>query len=211
MRLKSKIPSFIFGVSIGLLVGVAFFVFRLNDLFHRLKASAASQVTVIQQPVKEVTVTPRVKDVKEKERFQIRLGKTAKMNYKEVDSLIAEDSRINVATDQLLSVKTVKLIRLGDILAGNDSMAAQVADVNEPSADTYQIEFWKTPLNSKGYRFSKNRIMLYGLHDYASVGLYEVNKVYYIKCAGQVYKVRQGSEFRPLDRVSDAELLHRIS
>jgi hypothetical protein len=210
MRLKAKIPTFIFGVSIGLLVGVAFFVFNLTEMFNRLKASATSQVTVIQQPVKQVTVSAQPVE-KNRERFKINLGKTAKVNYREVDSLIGDDSKITIATEELLSVKNVKLIHLDDKNSAGDSLSAKLANVSEPVSDTYQIEFWKTPLNSKGYRFSKNKIVLYGVQDFSSVLLYELDKNYYIKFAGQVYQVTYSSEFKPLTRVVDPELLTRIS
>ena len=54
MRLKRKIPTFVFGVSIGLIIGVAFFVFKINDLFDRIKTSASEKITVIEQPVKNI-------------------------------------------------------------------------------------------------------------------------------------------------------------
>ena len=52
MRFSRKIPTFVFGLSIGLLVGVGFFVFKINDLFNKMKDSAKSQITVVEQPVK---------------------------------------------------------------------------------------------------------------------------------------------------------------
>ena len=75
----------------------------------------------------------------------------------------------------------------------------------------YFIEFWKTPLNTKGYRFSKNKIMLYGLQDYNNVLLYQVDNAYYLKCSGQVYRLNAGGEFKKLERVLDSEMLAKLS
>jgi hypothetical protein len=210
MRLKRKIPTFIFGVSIGLIIGVAIFVFKLNDLFNKLKDGAKEEITVIEQPVKNV---PEKNDTEKKnrERFKINLGKTKKVNYREVDSLIAEDSRINIATEELLSVKNVKAIRIGDNNSGQDSLAAKLANVEENNSNLYFIEFWKTPLNSKGYRFSKNKIMLYGFMDFNNVVLYQLDNSYYIKCSDQVYKLFYTGEFKQLERVLDSELLAKIN
>jgi hypothetical protein len=210
MRLKRKIPTFIFGVSIGLIIGVAIFVFKLNDLFDKLKDGAKEEITVIEQPVKNV---PEKSDTEKKnhERFKINFSKTKKVNYKEVDSLIAEDSRINIATEELLSVKNVKAIRIGDNNAGQDSLAAKLAHVEENNSNLYFIEFWKTPLNSKGYRFSKNKIMLYGFMDFNNVILYQLDNSFYIKCSDQVYKLFYGGEFKQLERVLDSELLAKIN
>jgi hypothetical protein len=209
MRLKRTIPTFIFGVSIGLIAGVGFFVFKINDLFMKLKESAKEEITVIEQPVKNVPVE---KEEKKKERFRIHIAKTPRINYREVDSLIKEDANINVATEELLSVKNVKVIRIGDIESVHDSAAARLANVDDRETnDLYFVEFWKTPLNSKGYRFTKNKIMLYGFVDFSDVLLYELDNSFYIKCSGKVYKIYYSGEFRQLERVLDSGLLAKIS
>lgn len=211
MRLKRKIPTFIFGVSIGLIIGVAFFVFKINDVFNRIKTSATEQITVIEQPVKNIPSDEETDKKKNKERFKINLSKGQKVDYKEVDSLIAMDSRINIATDELLTVKNVKAIQIGGNDSGRDSLAAKLAHVDENTSNLYFIEFWKTPLNSKGYRFSKNKIMLYGFVDFNNVLLYELDNSYYIKCSDQVYKLFYGSDFKQLERVVDTDLLAKIN
>ena len=210
MRFTRKIPTFVFGLSIGLIVGVGFFVFKVNDIFNNMKDAAKSQITVVEQPVKNADKESEEKR-KDKERFKINLSKTAKVNYSEVDSLIRESSEINIATDELLSVKNVKIIRISPNVSSGDSLAAAVAGVKENSSDLYFIEFWKTPLNSKGYRFSKNKILLYGFMDYNNVSLYELDNSYYIKSSDQVYKLFYGADFRSLERVVDTGLLAKIN
>lgn len=210
MRFKRKIPTFVFGLSIGLLVGVGFFVFKINDLFNKIKDSAKSQITVVEQPIKNADKEEDEKR-KDKERFKINLGKTTKVNYSEVDSLIRDNSEINIATDELLSVKNVKLIKINPSASAGDSTAAEIAGVKENNSDLYFIEFWKTPLNSKGYRFSKNKVLLYGFQDYNNVSLYELDNSYYIKSSDQVYKLFYGADFKSLERVIDSDLLAKIN
>ncbi len=210
MQLKRKIPTFIFGLSIGLIIGVGFFVFKITDIFNTLKSSAKEQITVIEQPVKTNSDEEK-ESQKNKERFKINIGNTTKVNYKEVDSLIKQDSELNVATDELLSVKNVKVIKIGDTNSGSDSLAANLAGVEETTTNLYFVEFWKTPLNSKGYRFSKNKIMMYGFIDFSNVVLYQLDNSYYIKCSDQVYKLFYGSDFKPLERVIDSDLLAKIN
>lgn len=210
MRFSRKIPTFVFGVSIGLLVGVGFFVFKINDLFNKMKDSAKSQITVVEQPVKTENKEDEAKR-KNKERFKINLGKSDKVNYSEVDSLIRDKSEVNVATDELLSVKNVKIIHINPAGEQSDSLAADIAGVKDKTSDLYFIEFWKTPLNSKGYRFSKNKVLLYGFLDYSNVSLYELDNSYYIKSSDQVYKLFYGADFKSLERVIDSGLLAKIN
>ncbi|MDO9001748.1 MAG: hypothetical protein Q7W45_18420 [Bacteroidota bacterium] len=210
MRFTRKIPTFVFGLSIGLLVGVGFFVFKINDIFNKMKDSAKSQITVIEQPIKNSSKEEAEKN-KNKERFKINLHKTNKVNYSEADSLIKDNSEINIATDELLSIKNVKIIRISPTFPNNDSLVADIAGVKTNNSDLYFVEFWKTPLNTKGYRFSKNKILLYGFVDYNNVTLYELDNSYYIKASDKVYKIFYGADFKSLERVVDSELLAKIN
>ena len=211
MRLKRKIPPFIFGVSIGLIIGAAFFFFKLNEVFNRLKSTGSGQVTVIEQSIKNDDEQEKKDKKKNRERFKINLSKSPNLNYKEADSLIAVDSKISVATDELLAVKNVKVIILGDNIAGKDSLATKLAKIDNSNSNLYFIEFWKTPLNSKGYKFSKNKIMLYGFLDFSNVLLYQLDNAYYLKSSEQVYKLFYGGDFRKLEKVVDTDLLAKIN
>jgi len=211
MRLKRKIPSFVFGVTIGLVIGSAFFIFKINDLFDRVRLAASDNVTIIQQPVKVVDAGPE-RAKKEGERFKINLGKKVKINYNEVDSLLQNDERINIATDELLSVRSVKVIHIGGTSNSSDSLAAKLANVEELDAnDIYFVEFWKTPLNSKGYRFTRNKVMLYGFPDFTNAVLYSLDNSYYLKSGDQVYRLFYSPEFKKLERVVDSDLLAKIN
>jgi hypothetical protein len=210
MRLKRKIPTFIFGVSIGLAIGSAFFIFKVTDVFNKLKDAGKASITVIEQPVKNIELRLEQKQ-NDKERFKINIGKTAKVDYSKVDSLIHDDSEINVATDELLSVKNIKLIKIDDNISYNDTLTSKLAHVAEDNSNLYFVEFWKTPLNSKGYRFSKNKIMLYGFIEYNNVLLYEIDNSFYLKSSDQVYRLFYGGEFRQLEKVMDSDLLARLN
>ena len=207
-KLKRKIPTFVFGLSIGLLVGIGFFVLKVNDLFNKLKESASEKITVIE---KTVNTTDEDEKTKNNNRFKINFKKSTKINYSEVDSLIKEDSDINIASDELLTVKNIKIIQLGEFIPSKDSSDIQKTRLDDTNSDLYFVEFWKTPLNSKGYRFTKNKIMLYGFDDFSNLTLYEIDHSFYIKSSDQVYKLLYSSEFKQLDRVLDSELLAKIN
>lgn len=207
MQIKRKIPAFVFGVSIGLIIGIGFFIFKLDDYFNKIKSAATNQIKIIEQPVKQ---EEEKSAAEEKERFKINTKVSPYTNYKEVDSLIKEDKSINLAKEELISVKSIKLIDLD--VAVKDSLAATVAGVNASSnSNLFFVEFWKTPLNSKGYRMTKNRIMLYGFSDFSSFNLYKVDDNFYLKSEEQVYKVDINPDFMPMERVSNSELLARIN
>lgn len=206
-QIKRKIPTFVFGLSIGLLIGIAFFLFKIDSIFNNLKSSLGSdKVTVVEQKVESDEEKEKTKN---KERFKIKVGNQSKVNYKEVDSIINSDASLNIVVDQLLSTKIVKVINLSSD-PSNDSLAQKIAGVNSLSSESYVIEFWKTPLNSKGYRFQKNKVMLYGVNDHTDLLLYQLEGRYFIKSFEVVYELAASSDFQPLLRVSNPELLSKL-
>ena len=208
MQFKRKIPSFVFGVSIGLLIGIGFFLFKIDSIFNKLKSSISpDKITVVEQKVESDEEKQKAKN---KERFKIKTNNHSKVNYKEVDSIINSDESINIAVDQMLSSKQIKIIQLNDFM-DKDSLAQNLAGVNTSSSESYTIEFWRTPLNSKGYRFVKNKIMLYGFNDHNNVLLYLLNSRYFIKSFEVVYELENSSEFQPFVKVNNTELLSKLN
>jgi hypothetical protein len=206
MHVKRKIPSFVFGVSIGLLIGIGFFMFKLDTYFNRMKSVVSQQINVVEHPVK----SDKQESNANTNRFKISTKSTVDVNYKEVDSLIQPDPEINVAKDELLFVKNMKLIDLDNSV--KDTVSAKLAGVStDENTGLFFVEFWKTPLNSVGYRMSKNRLLLYGFSDFSNFNIYKVDDVYYLKNDRQVYKLTAGTEFMSMEKVNDTGLLARIN
>lgn len=208
MQFRRKIPTFVFGLSIGLLIGVAFFLFKIDSIFSKLKsASSSDKITVIEQKLEE---NEKKEKARNKERFKIKTGNQPKVNYKEVDSIInAEEETVNIALDQLVSTRVVKIINLNDS-ERNDSLTEKLAGVHSISSDSYTLEFWRTPLNSKGYRFYKNKIMLYGLNDHSNILLYQLDGKFFIKSFEVVYELQTNQDFQSFVKVSNPELLNKL-
>lgn len=207
MQIKRKIPSFVFGLSIGLLIGVAFFLFKIDSIFNSLRSALAKDnVTVVEQ---KVETNEEKEKAKNKERFKIKISNHSKVNYKEVDSIINSDQNVSVVVDRLLSTKVIKVINLSSDV-NSDSLAAKIAGVNNQRSDSYIIEFWKTPLNSKGYRFQKNKVMLYGVNDHNDLVLYQFEGRYFIKSFEVVYELASSSDFQPLMKVNNPDLLSKL-
>lgn len=210
MRFKRKIPSFVFGVSIGLLVGIAFFMFKIDDYLKKLNKPKIENIKVVEQTVQEK------KDKKENEaqkntKPDIKIKNSPNINYSEVDALINEGENITIAKEELLSVKNIKVIDL-DEPGKKDTLTGQLAGVTSSDfPNVFFVEFWKTPLNSKGYRMTRNRVILYGLSDFSSITIYKVDDNYYLKDDDIVYKISVGTEFKPMEPVNDAQLLARIN
>ncbi len=209
MRFKYKIPSFVFGVSIGLLAGVAFFIFKIDDYLKKFNKPNIDNIKIVEQSVSN-TSSENKKETKSDKKTPINVKNSPNINYNEVDALLKEEE-VNVAQEELLSVKNIKVINL-DADSKRDTLTGQLAGVtNAEYPNLFFVEFWKTPLNSKGYRMTRNRVILYGLSDFSSITIYKVDDNYYLKNDDVVYKISSGTEFKPMELVNDSQLLAKIN
>ncbi len=208
MRFNRKIPSFVFGVSIGLLAGAAFFVFKIDDYLKKINKPSIANIKVVEQVVAPNT-SDNEKEQKEK-KTTINTKKSPNINYNEVDALLKDDD-ITVAKEELLSVKNIKVIDL-DSPNKQDTLTGQLAGITSSGfSNLFFVEFWKTPLNSTGYRMTRNRVILYGISDFSSITIYKVDENYYLKNDDVVYKISVGTDFKPMELVNDTDLLAKIN
>ncbi len=208
MRFKRKIPSFVFGVSIGLLVGAAFFVFKIDSYLKKFNKPSIDNIKVVEQ-----VITP-INDVKSESKSNKKNGvntnKSPNINYNEVDALLNEGD-LSVEKEELLSVKNINVINI-DGNAKQDTLTGQLAGITDNKyPNLFFVEFWKTPLNSKGYRMTRNRVVLYGISDFANITIYKVDDNYYLKNDDVVYKISVGIDFKPMELVNDNDLLAKIN
>lgn len=209
MRFKYKIPPFVFGLSIGLLAGVAFFIFKMDDYLKKFNKPNIDNIKIVEQTVSN-TPSEKKEETKAEKKISVNTKNSPNINYNEVDALLKEDE-IHVAQEELLSVKNIKVIDL-DETTKRDTLTGQLAGVTSSEyPNLFFVEFWKTPLNSKGYRMTRNRVILYGLSDFSSITIYKVDDNFYLKNDDVVYKISSGTEFKPMELVQDSGLLARIN
>lgn len=210
LRFKYKIPPFVFGVSIGLLVGVAFFIFKIDDYVKRFNKPTIDDIKVTEQTIINAPADKKAQKNTANKKISINTKHSPNINYSEVDALLKEED-VTVAQEELLSVKNIKVINL-DGSSKRDTLTGQLAGVTTSDyPNLFFVEFWKTPLNSKGYRMTRNRVILYGLSDFSSITIYKVDDNYYLKNDDVVYKISSGTEFKPMELVNDTDLLAKIN
>ena len=237
--MKNKILIFVGGLFVGVTVGVLFSVaiktligqfkelhISLNKI--NLKQSQLSQrLDSIQGKLvpdaKKVTSIPVVGNSKSTPVAAARTaanldnskqingqgGNTARLNS-------TQDSDVVVMTNQLVSVISAPM-KNKDTASRNikteetDSTLASMSDVGDPKEPVYfRIEFWKSPLNYKGYKMSKGKLVLYGLNPVAAANLVKQDGSYYFLMAQNAFKVEYTDEYKPFERVTDKAMLKKM-
>jgi hypothetical protein len=124
-----------------------------------------------------------------------------------LDSLAAltVDGSDIVMRDELLSSRRVKIIAGSDPLpqkqAGNaDSLLTTLTGVKvqETFPSDYTLEFWRNPLNFKGYKMQRDKIILFGLPPELNYQLLYLDGTLVLQNQKTQYILRETSEYLPL-------------
>lgn len=123
---------------------------------------------------------------------------------------------ITIKKEELLVSKeiSIQLIDINNKINKNDSLLAVVSGTKDESKKGSQqkilVEFWKSPINYKGYQASKNKIICFGLTEIEEVKLFNVKNNLYMKYFDLVYNIEITSDFSNYDKVTDATTLNLI-
>jgi hypothetical protein len=215
LKLREKLQIFIFGGSIGLLAGCLFFIFKLDSYVRKFDMSLLTQKQNVSEQLVNPTKTDDENKAQEKNTNKSNQKKEspattkneALLSFNDVtDSAYINSDNYQVLKEELLSVKNiyVKTVTPAEKASATDSLAASLAGVTTPPAEEFfMIEFWKTPLNSKGYKMTRSRLLIYGYPEKADLALIKTNDAYYLRNNNLVYKLNYSSEFKPMERTTD--------
>lgn len=99
-----------------------------------------------------------------------------------------------VEKDQLL--KTV-IYTLSDSskVSKVDSISSSLADIRISNSQKYYIQFWKTPLNSIGYKYANYKVLLYGIEPDTNLILEKKSESLILHANGEVWLLSPSYEF----------------
>ncbi len=124
----------------------------------------------------------------------------------------SEEEEIIVRKDELLFSEMLMIINLDTVKTNTgDSLAKSAANIKEPAINQfYQVEYWKSPLNYRGYKFSKNKLVVYGIEYLDKGSIFRWKENFYFRANGRVYALEKTPEFRPYEIANNPDLLRLI-
>lgn len=233
---KEKSQVFVLGMLVGLVVAGSFFILKLDDYFKELNVyknlvktfylRSKSQETDVKND--ESISKDAAADKKSKQRHsESSENKVNSNTISYTDSLNIygyedtatvqnkfEEEVVVVRKDEILASKLLEVVSLNQQTnATADSLLQKVSGVRDDRNATKQnftIELWQSPLNYKGYKMSKSKIVIYGIQDIEGIKVYKLNDDVYLKNAANVYKLEYSDEFGAYQMVNDAAIVSKL-
>lgn len=166
--------------------------------------------------------TNQTGDKIKKENIAINAGKMAVDTTIESDSSMVkmlEEEEITIKKEELLAEREISIIPIdaqntASKNVKNDSLLSVISNTKDESKKQTQkvkVELWKSPINYKGYKASKNKIILYGLNINEELVLFSYKDDYILKYGETLYLLDLINEYKNYERISDAYLQSQIS
>ncbi len=229
---KEKSYGFIIGILVGLIVAGGFFIFKLDDYFKELSFYKSVSNTfstdekVADSNTKEEHV-PKSDETKKKKKAVVitvdENGEDKKVEQSDTTKIVKDSltlvnpdsDDVVVRKDELLSTKTLEVINMDPVakMTGKDSLLQKVSGIKDDRSSSKQfinIEFWSSPLNYKGYKMSKYKLILYGVSSPDGLRIFKLDDVVYLKSASFVYRLDASGDFKPYERISDESIINRL-
>jgi hypothetical protein len=121
------------------------------------------------------------------------------------------DENIVVLKDQLLKTqkeKVIKIIGQENKLNTKDSLLKKNAGIKENTINQeLTIEYWQSPLNYKGYKLAKNKLIVFGISEDEPLKIFVYGNSLFLRFQGQYVKLENHQEFKSFEKYTDQEII----
>lgn len=133
----------------------------------------------------------------------------------EADSLLKDSSSVIqnqktnenfvVRKDELLETKNFEVVNLqpAEEASSSDSLLEKMSGIKDKKKTTssIKIEFWQSPINYKGYKMTKNKIVLFGINPDENIKLFHLEDAVFMKHNQNYYKLYFTDEYKQFEKV----------
>ena len=207
--------SFVSGVLLGMLAAIGLVFLILNDfnplnLVNDKKEINSSDTLVDLRNNKAPTTRKNRKNnsTLQKEDYTNKNDSFALQNDTETVKISLTDEDIIVRRDELLESRSLELIVLDGKAKSNKSDSLfKLIDNNGNEKTQFKIEFWKSPINYRGFKMIRNNIIAFGLETSENCKLFSYEQQYYLKHGSAVYKIYLTSDFQSFTKINDESII----
>jgi hypothetical protein len=110
-----------------------------------------------------------------------------------------------------LGTETIKVINL-QASDNVDTLLEKISGIKNQKNTfaSFEVEFWQSPINYKGYKMSKGKIMLFGVDPNEEIKLFHMEDAIFIKRNQSVFRLYFTDEYRQFEKVTDAGIISKL-
>ena len=207
--------SFVSGVLLGMLAAIGLVFLIMNDFnplnLVNVKEEINSSDTLVDLRNNKAPTTRKNRknnSTLQKEDYTNKNDSFAFQNDTETVKISLTDEDIIVRRDELLESRSLELIVLdGKAKSNKSDSLLKLIDNNGNEKTQFKIEFWKSPINYRGFKMIRNNIIAFGLETSENCKLFSYEQQYYLKHGSAVYKIYLTSDFQSFTKINDESII----
>jgi hypothetical protein len=121
---------------------------------------------------------------------------------------------IVISKDELLFTRLVKVsgqYQNEDDSYELDSVLTDQRDSHKKDKSIIRVEFWRSPINYKGYKFDDVKLVVFGLLEFNNLSLIGHENDLFIRYNKEYYQVEPADDFKPLVPVKNNVLIKELN
>jgi hypothetical protein len=121
-------------------------------------------------------------------------------------------NNIVLAKEQLLFTRYIKIEGFKNKDQGPNLDSLLLDDhSSSQNQEMANVEFWKSPINYIGYKWSNQKLVLFGLYNFNNVKLKYSDDLYYLQYGTLYYALETSTKFRSMVVIDDNELIKKLN
>ena len=160
---------------------------------------------VIKVPVEIEVMVPEVNNVKEKDTVET-IVEVEKLDSVIVVDSTEQDDLLQIVKDEKLKSETLKLVIINK--EPIDTLLQKLLDVKPVVQKQIIVEYWESPINYKGYKLSKSKLIIYGIKPLMESAIYKNESVYYFRANNLYYQLVESSDFKAISSISKPDFIN---
>ena len=126
------------------------------------------------------------------------------------------EEQIQIRKETLEEIRIVEVLNMSADLSNNskDSLLSKVSGVQIEKAtkkNNFSVEFWQSPINYKGYKLGKNKLIVYGIMPDDFFKLIQVDNNYYMRYGNTCVKLMMNSNFNTFEKITTPEIVSLLN
>jgi hypothetical protein len=236
MLIPNRSLLFLIGLILGIAVGSGFFYFKIDELIKKEGDCKLPNPTLaiekkIASSFKKETETYRHTQHEDTLQNTMNSAETFSKKYSnetalskviaEADSLIKDNSAAKgfddliVRKDQMIDVIDFAVTNLGETkeTSKTDSLLEKISEIKKKDiVASFKVEFWVSPINYKGYKMAKNKIILYGLNPEELITFFHNNDDdgIFLKQNQNYFRIHYTDNYKQFERVTDTSIIEKL-
>jgi hypothetical protein len=137
-----------------------------------------------------------------------------------IDIAATDEDPVILQRDELVGTGSVEIINLDYKTEAakelkNDSLIAEAAEIKPEARITesrvsWMVEYWSSPVNYRGYRVGKNKLILFGIDPDAPLKAYFYNGEFFLKSNEGIFELQYSGDFLPFIKTNNSGLISAI-